>query len=147
MAFRGEPPPTWIRSKRAKRKRKQPWNLAAFQTSVKLRDYGLECFPHIVGNDALSREIRVHSVGLVEPRNPCHAAQQKRQQWNFFLLRDLRINRAEASRVGHSIVWRRFHLDQRDLRLRLLRSDRGDQAFEIGARGLGSESAQGIVGT
>src|SRR4051812_36958337 len=53
------------RRSKTNRKRKQPRNLAAFSNSVKLRDNGLERLPHVVGDDALADDIRVHSVGLV----------------------------------------------------------------------------------
>jgi len=52
-----------------KRKRKQPRNLAGFRTSVKLHDFRLERFPHIVGDDPLSRQVWMNAVGLVESRN------------------------------------------------------------------------------
>lgn len=51
------------------RKRKQPRNLAAFRTSVKLRHYGLQCLPQVVRYDPLAGKIGVHSVGLIEARN------------------------------------------------------------------------------
>jgi hypothetical protein len=54
---------------RTKRKRKQPRNLAAFRSSVKLRHYGLQGLPQVVRYDPLAGEIRVHSVGLIEARN------------------------------------------------------------------------------
>lgn len=48
------------------RKRKQPRNLAAFRTSVKLRHYRLERLPQVVRDDPLAGKVRVHSVRLVE---------------------------------------------------------------------------------
>src|SRR5438105_10282257 len=44
-----------------RRKRKQPLNLAFSLTSVKLGDYRLQSFPDIVGYDALTAQVRMHS--------------------------------------------------------------------------------------
>src|SRR5215210_1000597 len=59
------------------RKRKQPRNLAAFFTSVKLRHDGFESAPHVVGDDPLAGNVRMQSVGLVETRDSGDAVQQE----------------------------------------------------------------------
>ena len=87
----------------------------------------------------------MNAIGLIEPRNPRHPVEQKWKQNNVLPLRDFGIHRAEALRIRDTIVRRRFHLYQGDLRLRLLGSDGRDQLLEIPARVFGPKTTERVV--
>src|SRR5207237_7146328 len=93
----------------------------------------------------VTRRRRMDPIGLIQVSSSTTALQQERHERDFILRRELAKSIMKLLRVLGPEIWRRFHTNQHNTRIGLLRARLVDELLQVALHCSRVEAAQTVV--